>query len=498
MDQHDPAVELPAPLPEPARPARRNTLQIGLIVGATALTVLAAGSAWAVGSFLSGGGTQPDDVLRTGALAAASLDMDPAASQKLAVWQLSKRFPKAFGETAEKTVVQELLGEAVLSDVPNMTYERDIKPWVGARMGVAVYPGATATAEPIAALAVEYTDEAAMKAALEKVDEVQEISWGTRDGFVVVASEEEGAAALLASDTVAPLRTQGNYRADSDAIGGAQLLTGWVDLDGVVKAIAAAASRELAGQQEAAALTEAMNSELPTGRLAFGLHADFQHLELIGRTFGLQASKGIAAKPGANLASTMPEYSVGALSIAGLGSSFAGTEERLTAIPGFGADFAGFTRMLGIDLEKDLAALFGDETALSVSAAADKDLDLTIRTRGGDAKRAQALLNLLKRAGVPVDAALRPSADGFVLGTDAQVVRTVAENGRSLASMESFQRAVPDANGAALVGYLNFPRLAQVGGLTAQEAAGAEHLDALGITIGAEQNPAFRIRLTTR
>lgn len=498
MDQHDPAVELPAPLPQPVRTGRRNRWQVGLIAGATALTVVAAGGAWAAGSFLSGGGTRPDDVLRTGALAVASLDMDPAASQKLAVWQLSKKFPKAFGETAEKTVVQELLGEAVLEDVPNMTYERDIQPWVGNRIGVAVYPGITATDEPIAALAVAYTDEAAMKAALEKADAAAEISWATRDGFVVVASEEDGATALLASDTVAPLRTQANYRADSDAVGGSQLLTGWVDLEGVGKAIAAAASRELAGQPEAAALTEAMNDELPTGRLAFGLHADSQYLEMVGRTFGMKTSKGLTVKPGTNLAATMPESSVYAVSIAGLAANLAGLQERIDAIGSFGADFAGFTRGLGIDLEKDLAALLGDETAFALSADADRQPDFTLRTRGGDAKRVEGLLAMLKRTGLPVGVAIRKSAGGFVLGSDAQAVRSTAANDSSLASADGFRRAVPDADGAALVGYLSFPRLADVGVMTAQELKDAEHLDALGITISAEQNPTFRIRLTTR
>ncbi|MGQ0465557.1 MAG: hypothetical protein ACT4QG_09590 [Sporichthyaceae bacterium] len=497
MDQHEP-VDLTGPRPEPVRPGKRNAWQIGLIAGATALTVVAAGGAWAVGSFLSGGGAQPDDVLRSGALAFAKLDMDPAASQKLAVWQLSKKFPAAFGDAAEKTVVQELLGEAILEDVPTMTYERDVKPWVGDRLAVAVYPGATATAEPIAAVAVAYTNEAAMKAALEKADAVQELSWATRDGFVVVASEEEGADRLLASDTVQPLRTQANYRADMDAIGGAQLLTGWVDLGEVGKAIAAAATQELSGEPEAAALTDVMNKQLPSGRLAFGLHADSQHLELVGKTFGVENAKGTAMKPGTNLAGTMPENSVGALSIAGIASNFAELEDQLSALDGFGSDFDAISGMFGIDLSKDLAAIFGDETALSVSADADKKLDVTVRTLGGDADRVRGLLAMLTRAGVPIDAALRPVAGGFVFGTDSAVVHTVSQNGRSLASTESFKRAVPDAEGAALVGYLSFPRLAQVGGLTAAEAKDAEKLDALGITIGAEENPTFRIRLTTR
>ena len=54
-----------------------------LVVGAGAAVVVAAGAGWAVGTYLGGGGTQPEDVMPDTLVAFADVDLDPSAEQKL-------------------------------------------------------------------------------------------------------------------------------------------------------------------------------------------------------------------------------------------------------------------------------------------------------------------------------------------------------------------------------------------------------------------------------
>lgn len=85
------------------------------------------------------------------ALAFAKIDLDPAAGQKLAIYQLAKRFPSTGEKVKDQdSVKDELL--AALFDREGVDYDRDIAPWIGDRVGIAAVPGAGGEPEPLAAL----------------------------------------------------------------------------------------------------------------------------------------------------------------------------------------------------------------------------------------------------------------------------------------------------------------------------------------------------------
>ncbi|MGQ0845100.1 MAG: hypothetical protein ACT4QF_13310 [Sporichthyaceae bacterium] len=485
-------LDAPDPVPSATRP-RRNAWQVGLVAGALIVAGAGAGGALAVGSFLSGGGTQPDEIVRGGAMAFARLDMDPAASQKLAVWQLSKKFPDAIGAKAEDGVLREIVGDFFTDDVDGASYERDVEPWLGNRVALVVYPPASATAEPVAAVAAQYTDAAAMDAALKRLDTTDEISWATRDGYVVVSDQEEGGADLLASPTAPALAAQENYRADMAALGGGQLATGWLDLGVAGKALVDAISAE---DPQAGDVYNALDADKLTGRIAFGVRAASDHLELVGRTFGVE-SNGVTQEPGTNLAGSMPADSVAALSFTSLPAAFADAEKQLAGDPEFGGVFDDFLAMTGLDLPKDLAALFGEETALSVGTDANELWGLAARTRGGDASRVEKVVKSMLPDGYEGFFNLQRVSDGFVIASSEQAMRTAAGSGPKLRDDASFRRAVPDAQGAAVVGYLSFPKLVELGLFEDADAEKLEGLEAVGISIGAGENPSFRVRLTT-
>ena len=97
----------------------RNTKRL-VIGGIAAVVVLAlAGGAFAVVKKLDGGGPQPHDVLPASVIAYARVDLDPSASQKIALLKLSRKFPDAANEIGIKSPTQDvrkLLVEDILEE----------------------------------------------------------------------------------------------------------------------------------------------------------------------------------------------------------------------------------------------------------------------------------------------------------------------------------------------------------------------------------------------
>ena len=99
-------------------PRGRNAVRTGVIAGVTAAVIGgAAFGGWQLQQFLSGGGPQPEDVLPASTVAFASIDLDPGAGQKLAAYQLLKKFPDAHvtDQTDLKKKAWETLDDSSLS-----------------------------------------------------------------------------------------------------------------------------------------------------------------------------------------------------------------------------------------------------------------------------------------------------------------------------------------------------------------------------------------------
>jgi hypothetical protein len=483
----------------PAAPRGRNRRQVALLAGALAVAVAAAGGAYAlgVGSELTGGGTQPDDVLRSGAIALAKVDLNPSLGQKLAVWQLSQKFPAAFNAASKDAVLKDSVVAALLRDTP-LSYASDVRPWLGDRAAIAAYPAAGKGAEPELAFALQYTDEAAMTAALQKLDRSRPITWVTRSHYVVIAERAAQAADLLAADDAHAMSGQRTYRSDIAALGGGQLALGWADLAGAGAAAVATIAHLAAGTAVDLVQSALAGQTLPTGggRVAVGLHADADYLELVGRGSGGGPGAGPAHRPGTDLAGAMPADSVAAISLTDLVAADGRINHLLAAEPAFGSAVKGLDKRYGLNVAGLLEAIFGQETAVALGPAHGKTPDVTLRTTGGDAGRAGSILGLITTMVGDKFAKLRPTADGFVIGTDPTELKAAAGAGHPLADTADFRAAVPDAAGAGLVAYANIAGLVKEGVISPTDAKGLEHVQAVGLTSSGGDNPAFRMRVT--
>jgi hypothetical protein len=479
-------------------PRGRNRRQVALLGGVLAVALAAAGGAYALslGDKLTGGGTQPDDVLRSGAIALAKVDLNPSLGEKLAVWRLSQKFPEAFNDSSKDAVLKDSVVAGLLRDTP-LSYATDVKPWLGDRAAIAAYPAPSKGAQPELAFALQYTDEAAMTAALTKLDKSRHITWATRDNYVVVAEAPEQATDLLAADTAHAMSAQQNYRSDTAALGGGQLALGWADLAGAGAAAVATVAHAATGSGAGLVQSALAGQALPgNGRVAVGLHADSSYLELVGRTFGAKSSAGPAHSTGKDLAGAMPADSVAAISLTDLGAASNQINSLLGAEPAVGSAVKGLNKRYGLNVTGLLGAVFGKETAVALGPMHGKTPDLTLRTAGGNAKQVTSILGLLTTMVGDKFAKLQVTADGFVIGSNPTEVRAAAGNGHPLADTADFKAAVPDAAGAGLVAYANVAGLVSQGVISPADSKGLEHLQAVGLTSSGGDNPTFRLRLT--
>ena len=375
----------------------RNTKRL-VIGGIAAVVVLAlAGGAFAVVKKLDGGGPQPHDVLPASVIAYARVDLDPSASQKIALLKLIRKFPDAANEIGIKSPTQDvrkLLVEDLLDEGGcDMTYDKDVKPWLGNRMGVAVDKKAT----PLVAIQVsdEKKAESGIKALFKCGDEKAAVAF--LDGYAIVAEHQKEADAAVKAAKKAPLADNKTFVKDFDDLGEQGVASAWGDIEGLMEIPEFKAGFESGAGAESGKLFKQM------GSFATTLRVDGSTLELAGLTGLTDAydTKGVSL-------GELPADTVAAFSIGGVGKQVAAQydavlkqfnqgltpsvddsitegmspeekaayEDYLDNNPGgiFNPEdmIAQFEQSTGLKLPADLETLFGDSLTVAVGS---KNLD---------------------------------------------------------------------------------------------------------------------------
>lgn len=482
---HDGLPPAPPEQPGGARRARRGLVLAGAATGALVL----GGTGYAVASYLSGGGSQPEEVLPADTLAFAKLDLDPAANQKAAVASLLQQFPdlETGGDDGDlrSTLVTPLLEE----NPWGLSYDSDVEPWLGDRMAVAAVPepGSEAGVAPVVVLAV--TDQEAMTDRLGAVEDA-EFAFAVRDDYVLISRTQETVDRLAATEST--LAEDEDYTGDLAALDGDQLAVAWADLAGFEDVLG----------ETMASLGAGLGGQPVTGRMVLGVHAESDALEVEGLTRGATAPTGsAAATEPTRLVLDLPEDTLAALSVSGLGDAVA---EAWTAAEDTGVppEIEEQITALGLDLPDDLRTVLGNDLALAVLGDVTAP-QFGVRAVTDDPQRAvQVLGGVLgsPEVGLPVSAV--PLEDGYVLSTDPALADALAEDG-GLGDTEAFRAAVADPDTAGAIGFVDLGALvdqfAEQGGDTAAEAERFAALGALGFSATTtDDGGRFVLRVTTR
>ena len=510
-----PPVDVIAGAPEPARRGGRGRTIAA--VAAAALTLGVGGGAVYAATRLAGGGAQPEDVLPASAIGFVKIDLDPAAGQKIAAYQLAKKFPDS-GVKGQDSVRDDLL-RSLLKQDDEADYDAHVRPWLGQRAGAAFLPPTAARPdEPVVVAAVQFTDRAKAEEGLKKLAAEQKggdpvhYAFAEDEGYVLLS--EDQAAADAAATQQEHLAADPDFEKGVKALDGDQIAVGWMDF--------AALWRALPDKEKQQALGGRSDVDL-SGLAVFGAHVADGTVEVVGRTvefsagYSPEAQKLLSNPLGrgtpTGLIKRMPADSLGAVSITGLGPGLAALYDTFPAEVRDDQQFQSAVQRLGLRLPGDLSAVFGSEAAFSLGGElASVEPRAGVRVNTADPDRAVELLDrgreLVTRqqpaegAKIEIGKVDGGYAAGYGLAASALTDGTLGDS-------ELFRRTLPDVDTSGLTYYLDVQRLIrQVDafpresgqGLTDTQRRNLAPLQAAGYTatLDGGGNATFRFRLTVQ
>ncbi|GAA1475850.1 hypothetical protein GCM10009623_02960 [Nocardioides aestuarii] len=170
--------------------ARRTALVAG---GAVVGLGLVGGAAWAAMSFFATG-SQPAEALPAGTLGYASVDLDPSGSQKIEALEMIKKFPSLDKELGGINADDDLLAKVFAeADCEGLSYDDDVKPWLGYRFAVAAVDLGDDAPTPVGVLQV--SDAGAAEDGLAQLaachGEGDAMGWVVEGDWAVVAETDD-------------------------------------------------------------------------------------------------------------------------------------------------------------------------------------------------------------------------------------------------------------------------------------------------------------------
>jgi hypothetical protein len=436
--------------PEPKK-KRGKLVPLIAIVGV--LAVVAGGSIFAYAHL--NGGDQPAAVLPGNAVAYARIDLNPSAGQKVAALRFLMKFPSAkdkIGLTSDKDDLRQKLFDLMKKDagddLADVDFDKDIKPWLGDRAGVAAIPGKDGE-QPDAVVAVEVKNEDKANQGLDKLFATTKDKPGRAfsDGYVILSDDQPTVDAAVAASKESPLAQNDKFSKDMDALGEQGFVSFWADTKGIA----------LAGGDK---LTEAQRSALPDGSAAAALRFDSQYVELKGIVHGDKSLKVNSSDAG-DLISQLPDTTAGAVALSD-GANLVGTIwtqlEKASGL-NIGEVTKNFTDEYGLALPDDLKPLLGKNVAVAVDKDQADGPQIAARMETDPAKaeavvdKVTSLIRTRSSANIPIKKA--KDDDTLVIATNQDYAERVLKGG-NLGQTDNFKQAVPDTKGAVMVGFVDF------------------------------------------
>lgn len=474
---------------DPQPPTSGGRRRTGLIVGGVVTALVLGGAGAFAFQTLSGGGSQPADVLPGDAYAYFRLDIDPSAGQKIAAVRFLGKLPQVkdtLGADDPRKQLWHLASKDASNDcVAKFSYDTDIAPWLGDRVGAAIRPGGTADA-PNVAIAIQVKDESAAKDTLTRLFACDKGGSDTelrmKDGYAIVTPRGVGDATLAAA-TKGTLAQNADFTSDMAALGEQGILSAWFDMGTGLKEI-----QKFSGTtgMDATALASAK------GRFATAVRFDADYVEMAGVVRGADATKSVKGD-GSEVAS-LPANTMAAVNVSGadqmLDSAWPQLKkqiESLAAADGESDPIGMVEKQLGITLPDDLKVLLGRSFTLAMP---EQDLKSDVPVLGAkvvssDAKRADELVGrLMESAGVGNDVLThKVEGDKVFVATTPDYADDLKAGGK-LGDSDTFKVAVGDVSNATATLFVDLDKVdAMVKGDVHGEAKSfLESMRAVGFT----------------
>jgi len=496
----------------------RRGLVVGIVVGVVAALALPF-SAFAIFRFLSGGGTQPHDVLPGNAVGYFRIDLDPSAPQKMEAIRFLRTFP-AFEKhthiTDDSADVRETIFDAMVGSAPcRVDYEQDVAPWLGERFGVAVMAPNAGDDHPTLVGAVQVTDRQGAEEGLRQLQGCHRGGepgggWSYLDGYMVVAKTQQEAADFAAAARRTPLADSAQFRADMDRLGEQGVASLWFSGEGAYQIFSskvtgdpgpAGSELDLLRDQ----VRRQIESSFHSGAAAFRFDDSYLELAtvLTGDAYQEPADGAVADM-------ALPRTTAAALGFVDGAKYVDRQSDVLLGMMAGGPGAADpeqarrkLEEHLGLRFPDDVKTLVGDSftvaldgEGLGLAALAGRGnpslVDLGARSSTDtDAFRevVQSLQEAATRNGIPVELAVEDTEDGAAVALNKDYAATLTGGG-PLPGTAVFDRAVPDADEAQSVLFVNVDVLenaglgmvSMAGGEMQELLANVTKLEALGVS----------------
>ncbi|WP_436759511.1 DUF3352 domain-containing protein [Streptosporangium sp. V21-05] len=468
--------------PPAGPPARKGGGKGWLLAAIAALVVaLVGGGGFFAVNLLSGGGAQPHDVLPGNAIGYVRLDLDPAANQKVALFNIARKFTvtkDSFTGEDPRQAIFDLIKKDTDS-LSKVDYAADIEPWLGVRVGVAALPPAKAGAEPGAVVAVQVTDQDKAKAGIAKLMGEEKYGITFRDDYALLAPTQAEADKAVAAE---PLSGNANFSDDLSALGETGVLSFWADAGKI-----AGLAPELATQDPATL------AQIKNVRVAGALRFDGEYVELAGISRGAESLD--MGTPEASKIGTLPASTAGAISISGLGEvigkQWAQVMKSADQAAGGGVQqFADQAKQqYGLALPDDLVTLLGKNITLAIDS---NGLDGNQPKIGAkivtDPAKAQEVVGKIEKflvdSGTTVPQLAKVPGDGVFVLASAQDYAAELNKEGALGDSETFQLAIPNAGEATFALYADLDKVENLylNGLQGEDKANLQVLRAVGMS----------------
>ncbi|HEY6738918.1 MAG TPA: DUF3352 domain-containing protein [Actinopolymorphaceae bacterium] len=464
------------------------------------VVLLVAGGAFAVTNFLNSSGTQPATALPGNAIGYVRIDVNPSGDQKLKAYEFLRRFPAVADKIGnEDEDPRKTFFEAVAEDdecIAKIDYAKDIEPWIGDRLGVAVLP-TEGRDEPEVVIALEVKDQEAAKDGMDKIAACEDSEAGVAftGDYAVLAETKAAAEKSAKAAESSPLAEAEQFKSDMDAVGDQGIASFWFDGDAIAK---------LTGEQAGIGAVSPKQ-----GRLVGAVKFDSRYIELTGLQRGGPTFPANAASVATG---NLPDSTAAALSIGGAGDLVKKSWPQLQKAldqSGMGGEFDTMIRQaeqqLGVELPDDLVTLLGQDTTVAVDQEGLDSLSggsgmpkVGLRFTTDVAKAKPVLDKLLDTANQMMAAQTGSSqlqlgrADGngqLAVGSTQEYADALVAGGK-LGESEAFQLAIPEADKAQFALFVDLDKLEKLylQTMKGEEKDNLEKLQAVGLSCGRDED----------
>jgi hypothetical protein len=489
-----------------AGPPQRNRRLAPVITSVVVvLAIILAGGGFTAYKLLASKGGQPDKWAPANSMAYIKVDLDPSASAKVAAWEFERKFPDAPKIASADQLKDGLLASVFAADTADqINYDTDIKPWLGDRLAIAVYPDAQG--KPAVVGILEVKDAAKARAGIEKLnaesDTGDTVGYSMQDGYAILGQNQSSVDAAVAAARKANITSNHNFSSDLAELKGDRVVTAWWDLGATIKAMSTSLPAEAQGLLNSGGLTGLPDLN-DLGRVVMGVRVQPSYVALEGRVLGSKTNDTSKAFANGDARGTLGDLPGGTV----MGVALANPEQLIkTELATLSSGLLGASlqseldqagAQLGIKLPEDAENLLGSGIAAGIDRipADDPNLDnpfFTVLTRPDDVNSGLHTAKLLT-ALLGVDGEL--TLDAKAQGSSVVVTNDDQPGAGKLADDASFKNALSDVPDKSVVaGYLNIGALATAAGSDAPDAA--KHLDGLGFYIGTDStSPVFGAKL---